>query len=70
MKAYKIWYDEPHYIHKDTTNDLNLKWTTDVTQAKDVSTYEQAVDFFFNKLDFSLNLSIPDPLYLLKDENA
>ena len=70
MKAYVIWYDTPHYIHKSTTNELNVKWTTDVNEAKDVPTYSKAVDFFFDTLGFSLNLSKPYPLYLLKDETT
>lgn len=70
MKAYKIWYDTPHYIHSDTTNEMNVKWTTNVNEAKDVPTYSKAVDFFFDTLGFSLNLSKSYPLYLLKDETT
>ena len=68
MKAYKIWYDEKNFIHKDTTNEMNLKWTTEENEAKEVSSFREAVDFFFDTLGFSLNLSKPDPLYLLKNE--
>lgn len=32
MKAYKIWYDEKHFVHKDSTKD-NVKWTTEVGEA-------------------------------------
>ena len=66
MKAYKIWHDTPHYIHKSTTNELNVKWTTEESEAKEVSSFREAVNFFFDKLGFSLNSSIPDPLYLFK----
>mgnify|MGYP006921304454 CR=1 FL=1 len=68
MKAYKIWHDEPHYIHKDTTNELNVKWTTDITQAKDLPTFKEIVDFFFNKLGFNINSSTYNALYLLETE--
>jgi len=66
MKAYKIWQDTPHYIHKDTINELSVKWTIEEGEAKEASSYREAVDFFFDKLGFSLNLSKPDPLYLEK----
>lgn len=65
MKAYKIWYDEKNFIHKDTTNEMNLRWTTEEDEAKEVSSFREAVDFFFDKLGFNLNLSRPNALYLL-----
>jgi len=65
MKAYKKWYDTKHFIHKDTTDEINVFWTTDVKEAKEVDNYAEAVRFFFDLLGFSLNLSKPDPLYLM-----
>jgi len=63
MKAYKIWHDTPHYIHKDTTDELNVQWTTNVQDAKDIPHRGKAFTFLFDVLGFSLNLSKPDPLY-------
>ncbi len=65
MKAYKIWYDTKFFIHKDTTDELNVIWTENIKDAKDVKNYAEAVNFFFDKLGFSLNLSKYDPLHLL-----
>lgn len=70
MKAYKIWYDEKNFIHKDTTNEMNLKWTTEENEAKEVSSFREAVEFFFDTLGFDLNLSRPNALHLLKNENT
>ena len=70
MKAYKIWHDTPHYIHKSTTNELNVKWTTEEGEAKEVSSFREAVDFFFDKLGFSLNLSKPNALQILRNDNS
>ena len=64
MKAYKYWYGTKHYIHKDTTDELNVIWTVNEKNAKVVRNYAEAVKFFFDILGFSLNLSKPDPLYL------
>lgn len=64
MKAYKIWGDTLHFIHKDSTDELNVRWTENIKEAKIVSTFREAVDFFFNHLGFSLNLSKPNALYL------
>jgi hypothetical protein len=64
MKAYKIWHDTKHFIHKDTTNDMNVQWTTNIEDAKEVSNYAEAVRFFFDLLGFSMNPSKYDPLYL------
>ncbi len=69
MKAYKIWHDQPYYIHKNS-EELKVQWTTDIDQAKDLPTFRQAVEFFFDTLGFSLNSSKYDALYLLKDENT
>jgi hypothetical protein len=63
MKAYKIWHDTRHYIHKDTTSELNVQWTTNIEDAKDIPHRGKAFTFFFDVLGFSLNLSKPDPLY-------
>jgi len=65
MKAYKIWHDTKHFIHKDTTDELNVTWTENIKDAKDVANYCEAVKFFFDKLGFSLNLSKYDALRLL-----
>jgi len=74
MKAYKIWNDTKHFIHKDTTNELDVKWTTDVEAALDTDglfkgkglpSYFKASKFFFDKLGFSSNPSKYDPLYLV-----
>ncbi len=70
MKAYKIWYEEKNFIHKDTTNEMNLKWTTEENEAKEVSSFREAVDFFFDTLGFNFNPSIPNTLHLFKDENT
>lgn len=63
MKAYKIWHDTRHYIHKDTTDELNVSWTTNIEDALDIPQRGKAFTFFFDVLGFSLNLSKPDPLY-------
>lgn len=73
MKAFKIWNNEKNYIHKDTTDELNIKWTTNIDEAldtddiaqdrTDLSGYAKAVWFFHHELGFSLNTSKPDPLY-------
>ena len=74
MKAYKIWHDEKHFIHKDTTNELNVYWTTDINYALNADelykgsglpSYSKAVRFFHDKLGFSLNISKCDALYYL-----
>jgi hypothetical protein len=36
--AYKIWYDEPYYIHKDSNPD-NLIWTTYIKYAMRFNNY-------------------------------
>lgn len=63
MTAYKIWHDTKHFIHKDTTNELNVQWTTNIDDAKEIPHRGKAITFFFTVLGFSLNLSKPDPLY-------
>jgi hypothetical protein len=73
MKAYKIWYDTKHFIHKDTTNDLNVSWTTNINDALDTDSlyigsglppYSKAVRFFFDKLGFNMAARY-DALHLL-----
>ncbi len=72
MKAYKFWHDTRHFIHKSTTDKINVFWTTDINEALDVDemykgsglpTFSKAVRFFHDTLGFSLNISRPDPLY-------
>ena len=57
MKAYKIWHDTLHYIHKGTTNELNVQWTTDINQALDIPHRGKAITFFFDVLGFGLILA-------------
>ena len=52
MVAYKVWHDIKHFIHKDTTNELNVGWTEDITQAKDLPKSE-AYTFFYGTLGFN-----------------
>lgn len=63
MKAYKIWNDVKHYIHKNTTCDLDILFTENVNNAKILPNYGSAVKFFIDKLGFDLNLCKSDPLY-------
>lgn len=63
MVAYKIWHETNHYIHKDTANDLNVRWTTDIKEALDIPQRGRAITFFFYVLGFDISLSKPDPLY-------
>ena len=74
MYAYKRWHDTKYFIHKNTTNELDVCWTTDASQGLDVNTmyqglglppYSKAVRFFFDGLGFSLNPSKPDALHLM-----
>ena len=74
MKAYKIWHDTKHFIHKSTTNELNVSWTTNIDDALDADTmykglglppFAKAVRFFHDKLGFSLNISRVNALYYL-----
>jgi len=62
MKAYKIWYDTRHFIHKDTTKE-NVIWTTDIKFALDADdmynglglpSFSKAVRFFHDELKFNL----------------
>lgn len=64
MKAYKYWHGTKHFIHKDTSNELNVQWTTNIEDAKHIPQRGKAITFFFDTLGFSLNLSKYDPLYL------
>ena len=65
MVAYKIWYDIKHFIHKDTTNELDVSWTTNIDDAKKVLNYSEAVNFFHDNLGFSLNISRRNALYYM-----
>jgi hypothetical protein len=62
--AYKIWHDKKHFIHEDTTDQLNVKWTTDRTKAKSFPKYYLASRFFNDLLGFSINESKYDALYV------
>ena len=64
MVAFKKWNDSKYYIHKDTTNELDVQWTENIEDAKVVANFAEAVRFFFDKLGFSLNASKYDALYL------
>ena len=64
MVAYKKWYDTKYYIHKDTTDELNVQWTDNIKDAKVVKNFAEAVRFLFDKLGFSLNSSKYDALHL------
>ena len=55
IAAYKIWYDTKHYIHKDTTDQLNVSWTTNIEDAKSFFKYSDASNFFHDVLGFSYN---------------
>lgn len=50
MKAYKIWHDERHYIHKDTEHEMNLKWTPYEEDAKEFKNKKEAENFCYDKL--------------------
>jgi len=54
MVAYKVWHDTKHFIHKDTTDELNVFWTEDIKEAKDLPKAE-ANKFFFDTLGFCAN---------------
>jgi hypothetical protein len=54
MKAYKVWHDTKHFIHKDTTDDMNVQWTTNIEDAKDVNGYANAIKFFCDLLGFDI----------------
>ena len=64
MKAYKIWNDTKHFIHKDTTNELDVSWTENIEDAKSITHKGEAIKFFFNTLGFCLNKRY-DALHLL-----
>lgn len=55
MKAYKIWHDTKYFIHKDTTNELDVAWTENINEAKDISGNKKAESFFFDILGFNYN---------------
>lgn len=70
MIAYKIWYDEKHYVQKDTTNELDIRWTTNVEEAKIILPDYKGWEFFFDTLGFHINESLPDSLKILKHESG
>jgi hypothetical protein len=53
MKAYKVWHDTKHFIHKDTTNELDVKWTENIEDAKSIPNKVEAHNFFENTLGFN-----------------
>jgi len=55
MKAYKIWYDTKYFIHRDTTDQLNVFWTDNIEHAKDIPDKREAERFFFDELGFNPN---------------
>ena len=63
MVAYKIWHDTKHYIKKGSDNMLNVKWTTDVSKAKDFGRYGKASSYVTDVLGFNLN-TVYDRLHL------
>ncbi len=64
MIAYKIWHDTRYFIHKDTTNEMNVKWTEDINEAKDIPHKGKALTFFFSTLGFNIGARY-DALHLL-----
>ena len=65
MVAYKVWNDTKHFIHKDTTNELNVTWTQNIDDAKVLPSYSESIKFFCDKLGFSMNISKYDALRFL-----
>jgi hypothetical protein len=55
MIAYKVWHDIKHFIHKDTTNELDVAWTDKIEDAKVIPNKVEADKFFFDKLGFAPN---------------
>lgn len=60
-RAYKVWHDTRHYIHKDSAKETVL-WTTEIKEAKVCPLWREAVSFFFEELGFDLNCSRPGSL--------
>ena len=63
MKAYKVWHETKHFIHKDTTNELNVQWTENIEDALDTDSlyvgsglppFSKAARFFFDFLGFNM----------------
>jgi hypothetical protein len=63
MEAYKRWYDQKYYIHKDTVDPLNVIWTNDIKYAKKFDSYAEAIKFCCDFLGFSIWKTY-DPLYI------
>lgn len=64
MVAYKVWNDIKHFIHKDTTSEMDVKWTTNKNDAlnsnslyrgKDLPPRVKAIKFFYEHLGFCEN---------------
>jgi hypothetical protein len=66
MIAYKVWHDEPNYIHESTTDDMNIKWTQDIKEAKNIIPNYKGWEFFFDKLGFHINGNLPNSLKIIK----
>jgi len=64
MTAFKIWHDTKHYIHKSTTNELDVTWTINPADAKRISNKVDAWKFFYDKLGFKMYTRY-DRLYVL-----
>jgi hypothetical protein len=64
MVAYKIWHNTKHYIHKDTTDDMDIKWAENIEDAKVISGgIAKAMDFFYYSLGFNMN-AVYNKLYI------
>jgi hypothetical protein len=64
MRAYKIWYDIKHFIHKDST-DEDVFWTENIEEAKDLPKVE-AYKYFFDTLGFCINGSRANALQTME----
>ena len=62
MKAYKVWHDTKHFIHKDSTDD-SVTWTENIDDAKDIP-QRKALTYFFFTLGFNVGARY-DALHLL-----
>ena len=74
MIAYKVWNDTRHFIHKDTTDELNVIWTTNINDALNTDnlykesglpSFAKAYEFFFDTLGFNINSSRYNALQLM-----
>jgi len=62
-RAYKVWHDTRHYIHKDSTKE-NVIWTENINEAKVCPLWREAVNFFFEELGFDIGAAHSDCLRL------